>query len=283
MPNHIKNRILVTGDINQVKEFANKYKTHHPAKLHKAYDGSIICEKQNEDGKKEYGWYDLSNGMFKTRDSDPVLGLPEGYEMEITAAYNHFPDFAKILPVPQELRNINPSEQIVSAVKRKYNTPLHSNGLIAILESNSRENAKTEFEGEEKEMFDKCCIAYEKTGFVYWYDWNLAHWGTKWNSYSCEEEYYNAFTFETAWSGVPDMILEMSKQNPELEIQYEYSDEDTGYNCGVYKFLNGEVIERFIPDGGSIEAYDIAFRLRPEHKQYYTLSDGKYMYNEDED
>lgn len=96
-----------------------------------------------------------------------------------------------------------------------------------------------------------------------WYNWNIKNWGTKWNSYSHEKESFNTFSFETAWSGVPNLIQVMSIQFPGIEFDYEYSDEDTGYNCGSYKFLNGKIVESFIPDGGSKESYDLAFKLRP--------------------
>ena len=40
----------------------------------------------------------------------------------------------------------------------------------------------------------------------WWGTWNRANWGTKRNSYSCEKESDDTFTFETYWNGVPNLI-----------------------------------------------------------------------------
>lgn len=108
---------------------------------------------------------------------------------------------------------------------------------------------------------------YEKQGIPTWYYWNRENWGTKWNAHATERESINTFTFETAWSSVPKIVAEMSRQFPEVSIEYLYADEDTGYNCGEYEYKAGEVIRHYIPKGGSKEAYDIAFKLFPEYKE----------------
>lgn len=117
----------------------------------------------------------------------------------------------------------------------------------------------------------------------HWYNWNIKNWGTKWNISEVEKESNNTFTFVTAWNGVPKLMLEISNQNPDIEFEYEYADEDTSYNCASYKFKNGEVLETFEPEGGSKEAYELAFKLRPYYASDYVLVDDNYQYNEDED
>lgn len=117
----------------------------------------------------------------------------------------------------------------------------------------------------------------------WWSTWNRKNWGTKWNGYSYETEDYGVYIFETAWNGVPELMLEISKQNPSVEIEYTYSDEDSGYNVGKFTFINGEVIKAFEPDSGTNEAYELYFELRPYEKENYQLIDGKYEYVDDED
>jgi hypothetical protein len=136
------------------------------------------------------------------------------------------------------------------------------------------------FKGDLGEKERKEC---EESGRPNWYDWNISNWGTKWNSYSCKKESWNIFTFETAWSGVPGIIQEMSKLCPDITLEYEYSDEDIGSNCGVGKAKAGELeLERFT--GYSKEAYEIAFKLRPECKNDYVLNEhGTYEYKDDEE
>lgn len=229
MPNHIKNRITFNTSIDIVEQIFQIFNTHVKATLRKSYDGNIVCENQD----KSLGWFDLKTGLFHQRDKEDVLGLPEGYEMEISPARNVFPDFEKIIPPPDT---------------EEYK---------AVANSENMHNSNN------------------------WYNWNRANWGTKWNSYEHNKEAFNVFTFETAWSGVPNLIKKMSESFPEVEILYEYADEDTGYNCGEITFLKGEIIQDITPKSGSKEAYELAFKLRPCNKEYYELVDGKYMSKDD--
>ena len=61
-----------------------------------------------------------------------------------------------------------------------------------------------------------------------WYDWNIANWGTKWNSSDCVQESENEFSFSTAWCGVENIIIKMSELHPEVEFSYRTEHEDGG-------------------------------------------------------
>ena len=117
----------------------------------------------------------------------------------------------------------------------------------------------------------------------WWMTWNIKNWGTKWNSYSHRKEEYGTFLFETAWSGVPALMLELSKQNPDIEFEYSYADEDSGYNTGKFKFKNGAALYEFQPEGGSKEAYDLYFELNPEDRKNYQFIDDEYKYVDHEE
>lgn len=119
-------------------------------------------------------------------------------------------------------------------------------------------------------------------GHTTWYDWCCEHWGTKWNAYDMERD-GNTITFDTAWSSVFNLIEKLSQKFPHLFFEYKWSDEDTGHNVGEAEFENGECTEFYQPDGGSKEAFDLAFEIRPYCRQYYKLVDGEYEYNEDEE
>lgn len=116
----------------------------------------------------------------------------------------------------------------------------------------------------------------------WWYTWNCNNWGTKWGGYSYETIHFGVYTFETAWCGVPELMQELSKQNPDIEIEYTYADEDTGCNVGKLNFKDGEIISQFLPPNCSKDAYDIAFDLRPENQEYYELVGGRYKYKDEE-
>ena len=124
-------------------------------------------------------------------------------------------------------------------------------------------------------------ILVESYGHATWYSWSVENWGTKWNSSECEKISDTVFDFVTAWSGVPQLIEKMSLEFPDVKISYEYSDEDTGANCGVGTYLNGEVEFKRL-ESQSTEAYELAFKLRSDRKEDYQLVDGKYEYVEED-
>lgn len=122
-----------------------------------------------------------------------------------------------------------------------------------------------------------------------WYDWSIANWGTKWNSYShgvsdinWDDGWTTTYTFETAWSAVPDLIRRISEEYPDVDIFYRYADEDTGYNCGTMKFEGGQLVEEHVPNGGSKEAYELAFDLWGDRDLPYRYDEeeGTYVYDE---
>jgi hypothetical protein len=107
MPNHVKNRITLQGDRNEIKELINQFSTKVKSKLALADDGSIICS----DDKGEFvGWYNLKENVFtvgigKDRGKVKNVGLPEGYAFNIDEGYVMFPDFNKVIPQPENIYN----------------------------------------------------------------------------------------------------------------------------------------------------------------------------------
>ena len=71
-----------------------------------------------------------------------------------------------------------------------------------------------------------------------WYDWNVAHWGTKWNAYSSWlDEENNTIYFDTAWSS-PILVLDaLAKLCYEHGVSFsgKWADENRGYNIGVFE------------------------------------------------
>jgi hypothetical protein len=74
----------------------------------------------------------------------------------------------------------------------------------------------------------------------------------------------------------------MCKDLQGIEIKYSWSDEDTGNNCGFATYKDG-VFNIIRLQNQSKEAYDLAFELRPDYKEYYKLVDGVWEYDEKED
>jgi hypothetical protein len=275
MPNHIKNKIEFIGEPSEVTKLVDQFSTFHPSAKRKAFDGNTIY--QGPDGA--YGWLDENTNVFTRRDMDAVIGVPDGFEVVMTKEWLQFPDFNKVFAMPECVKAVGNSvnSSIISAVHRKYNKQ-PSAGLLGALEMANRKDATVR--PEEEQQFDLACRAYELTGYAYWYDWQNAHWGTKWNSYECEQVADNTFTFETAWSGVLKIILEISKSF-NGQIIYKFADEDTSYNTGYYLIENGAIMMDKSPENGSMQAFELAFELRPGVAEYYHLVNGRFEYKDE--
>jgi hypothetical protein len=79
----------------------------------------------------------------------------------------------------------------------------------------------------------------EKYGFDSWYDWNLAHWGTKWDANPIDT--FNdlpsgatsvCLSFDTAWSPPIEFYQNIEEQGFEIEAFYY---EPGMAFCGVYE------------------------------------------------
>lgn len=190
-------------------------------------------------------------------------------------------DFDKIIPCPEEIKAVGEIDSnLIDHVKNKYDIKPHDVPIIAALVIRNRQNLRP-IGAEEQTIFEKACIAYETTGFIYWYDWNVAMWGTKWNALSQQKIGNRVIEFETAWSGAGRVIEALISKFPDLNIELKWSDEDTGSNSGILKSIEGKPYY-WRPENQSLDAYELAFDLRPNYREDYRLVDGKYEYVDEE-
>ena len=60
-----------------------------------------------------------------------------------------------------------------------------------------------------------------------WYHWQIANWGTKWDTDAeCDEVESNCFEceFETAWSPAEGIYYALREQYPDVEISWFYDE-----------------------------------------------------------
>ncbi|MFA5934931.1 MAG: hypothetical protein WC827_03550 [Candidatus Paceibacterota bacterium] len=277
MPNYIKNRIELIGDETQISEMLKKFSTHFEREPNRASDDSLIYKKVGE----EYGvgWLNEDTGKFTKMDKSVVNEIPIDFQQDFNEAWIRFPDFEKVVPMPESL-HINSG----SNGDMGYSI-LHGKSENCFMDMGEQLRRFYERDIKERICILEEGIAYEKNmieyGFKTWYDWSIANWGTKWNSSDCEKISENTFDFTTAWSGVPSIIEKISFQFPDITFLYYYSDENTGYNCGIGKYQNGE-IEFTQVENESEEAYELYFTLHPDDVKNYKLVDGVYEYIEEE-
>lgn len=97
----------------------------------------------------------------------------------------------------------------------------------------------------------------KKYGCHDWYEWSLMHWRVKWNACDARRE-GNILIYETPWDGVPKLMLMVSEKFPEVVMDYEFADEDFGYNTARYTFVAGEVVAEYEPEDNTIESRQLS-------------------------
>ena len=84
-------------------------------------------------------------------------------------------------------------------------------------------------------------LHFKLHGFVDWYDWRCAKWGTKWNV--CHYRHQGGEVwFETAWSHPWPVLEALSRQFPDCVLTVSYADEDIGSNAGAYDMKGGKLL-----------------------------------------
>lgn len=186
-------------------------------------------------------------------------------------------DFNNIIPMPEELLIEASSSgergmQYITAIQRK---PFNSPDDLKIIQWMEELTEK-----DRKEALQLGVLYLEnqrKYSYTTWYEWSIATWGTKWNALHQDFEEPNVLWFDTAWDGVPRLIRKLSERFPDVEFHYAYADEDLGYNVGRGTARNGEIDMTF-PDGGSNEAFEIAFFVKPGLDEYFELTNEGYKW-----
>jgi len=259
MPNHITNVLKIEAmNIEALKDFVKQYRTQHKAEVGRSYDGRLRYTKPDEDipwglagfleestGKFKYRYREeLEDGTYEWHDIE-TMGIPEGFEVDITEAYMQFPDFNKVIPQPDNIFRGNLGQ------KEK--------------EQCAKEGRPTWYEWNTENWGTK---------------WN-SYDCSKVKDVHNNGHYCLIYQFDTAWSPVRGIIDKMMEDNPNIKLTYTYADEDRGYNTGQIRYENGMRVNENYPMGGSEEANELYFETRPSAKEDYVLVDKEYIHKED--
>jgi len=190
-------------------------------------------------------------------------------------------DFNSFLPMPEELKSVTSPARIITKAELKKE--------LKELDNPDRPKYLGRSTGITQEMSDDY---EERFGSNNWYDWALSNWGTKWGSYETrlisqepdveKPQYVRVkIEFQTAWSSGAASIQFLSDMFPAFVFHLKYADEDCGYNVGIYKFKDGNIVKENLPKGGSDEAMEIYFQCHGGRENWEQV-DGKWTWKDDE-
>lgn len=206
------------------------------------------------------------------------------------------PDFGRVVPCPEIISNEAVSSHVEIAAEIalglvKIPEPDHEPACLEDFTDRLRANTALrvlkegphpkDFNDEDWQAFINYLLAYRETKHMNWYGWNVEHWGTKWNAYCFERISDTEVEFQTAWSAPHPVIEALAMMGDKGRLRHEWADEDTGNNVG-YRVYGGEVFsEKEL--SGSLEGWELAFKLWPEDRQHYVRDGDTYRYVEDDD
>ena len=243
MPNHVTNRVHLTGDAARIRELLEAVR----------YD----------------------DGEIGTLDFSKLIPMPEELDMEFGSLTHR--------AIHAYLCAINPKNTAFP-----YPFKMHGDlfeALSAALgysrpESRAKLVQKPADFGEQGDELVKLGRQYVDNylhyGVTTWYDFRVAKWGSKWNSYNAQPLENDTLTFCTAYSRVLPVIAELARRFPDIEIEYAWADEDIGCNVGYAKFEGGELTEDFWYEPHTREAYEFAAEVMGSD-----LSEWSLVFNED--
>jgi len=111
--------------------------------------------------------------------------------------------------------------------------------------------------------------AFDETGYADWYDWSIAHWGTKWNATLTKEELCASggyrFKFETAWAFPEPIFRKLEEMYPDLVFSCASFDEGWCF-AGLGDFGNGAG-NRYRAVAPTDAMYETVYGEKPDHKK----------------
>lgn len=189
-------------------------------------------------------------------------------------------DFNKIIPCPEALKEMYSTdlyaERVALWMCRDLMYPAQKKMIIQEFEDLKNKNIELLMQ-EAKSLLRNILEYGSSSG----YRWCIENWGSKWNSFENKQKSENEILFETAWACPVKVLVALSKKYPTAKFECSFADEDIAYNCGSFSIKDGEIIEEYDPEGGSVEAYELAFQFWPERKEDYKLTEKGYEPIED--
>lgn len=248
MPNHVTHTLTVTGPPAAVDLFVGMH---------------IIYEKARE-GNENYWKLGGEAPTPRFFDFNTVIPMPKILEGSVSGGHTN--DAVEAIT----------GKSLEQIVYERHPDDPHAQGALRIhnhfstLRDPQREaEHKKRLENmtvEQLEHGRRALQAIEETGYPSWYEWSIANWGTKWNSYDLsivtEEPGRFVCRFDTAWSPPTPVLEKVAEMHPELDFVVDGFDE--GWGFAIHGERKAGQPWEFFDVACDEDTHEAAYGYRPE-------------------
>lgn len=170
------------------------------------------------------------NTLFVSGDKNQIEKFKKQAKGEETAL-----SFANFISMPKELEGIGSPPDIV--LEKEYGEAVKEAKKLA--KEDPRFGLSLPITKKMKKDYTK------RFGALNWYDWQIKHWGTKWDvdaSLNSENENELVYSFDSAWSPPGAWLRKVSELFLNLKFKLEYDEPGMGFK-GVMEATAGKLTD----------------------------------------
>lgn len=235
MPNHIKNKVYLSGDQSRIQTLLESVRYDDGA------IGSLDCN-------KIIPMPDSLNLTAGTIEWDAISAY-------LSAINPRNPEFPYNNKVSEESFDAITAVLCEKSMLRHLYDKLTWDAVVD--QVSTRYQSLQMSPGEFVDLGGKYVSNLLKYGATSWYDWCCREWLSKWGAYDADPYVNNTMCFKSANASIAPVITKLAEMYPDIDIEYKWSDEDFGRNVGVMKFSGGKMVLNHTPSDYSEEAYAI--------------------------
>lgn len=185
-------------------------------------------------------------------------------------------DLTLIYPTPKKL---------VETTAGFYSAKPNENWAKMLAEGEMTQEWHDELVRHNAEGYAKDQANLAKYGYKNWYEWNIAHWGTKWaprveyfdfHRDENDEQWRVELRYETAWSPPSGLLLEISRQFPTLTFFTTFDEESQAY-VGCEIFEDGNIFDCYLEPGSGMVPGDLNERWEAIQTKFSNHDDDAFQ------
>ena len=246
MPNHVKNIIKLTGAQNEINYIVNLItKTEEvDGETQRVVDFNSLIPMPETLNVVSGGCADecLKLYISDVFCNDDIYGTKLKKHLDVLQRYNNSKLFGKINITTEHLYTLAEISDKCSKLLEQY----HADRKRIPFDEGPWFRTTADVIAYGEQIYNNI----EKSNAKDWYDWRIEHWGSKWNSYSNEQDVMPNCTklkFETAWDIPYNFYVKLyeviHRDCKSLSCNIRYANEDCGSGIGEITDIIGDRVQ----------------------------------------